>query len=123
MKCLTAARDIKNGMAFYAAAALFAANFVLGVLVKLGVVGTFHWLHHGLFFLVCVSAVVAVFVGFRDGRPYRWALLPTPALFVVLPAFEGGSAAHITLACTALVFYAAGFVSVLQEGEWIFSRS
>lgn len=110
-------------MAFYAAVALFAANFVLGVLVKLGVVGTFHWLHHGLFFLVCASAVIAVLVGFRNGKPYRWALLPALIIFAVLPTFEGGSAAHIALACTALVFYAAGFASVLQEGKWISSRS
>ena len=48
-------------MIFYSAAALFLANFVLGVLVQLGVLDTkpFRWLHHALFFAVFASAALA----------------------------------------------------------------
>ena len=48
-------------MIFYSAAALFLANFVLGVLVQLGVLDTkpFRWLHHALIFAVFASAALA----------------------------------------------------------------
>ena len=58
-------------MIFYAASALFVANFALGVLVQFGIVDTrpFRWLHHALFFAVFASAALAVAVGFLQGRP------------------------------------------------------
>ncbi len=95
---------------FYLAAILFLANFVLGLLVEVRLVDTkpFRWLHHALFFAVFVSAVVAVAVGFAQGAPYRWALLPALVLFAVLPYVRAGTRGHATLACAALLFYALG---------------
>ncbi len=99
----------------YLAVVLFLANFALGLLVQLRVVDTkpFRWLHHALFFAVFVSAVAAVAVGFLRGEPYRWTLLPTLALFVVLPYVRAGTRGHAALACGALISYAVSFVQVL----------
>src|SRR4028118_272809 len=95
---------------FYSASILFAANFVLGVLVQLGTVDTkpFRWLHHALFFAVFVSAALAVAAGFWQGAPYRWALLPVLILFYFLPRVRAGTAGHAALAGGAMGFYAAG---------------
>jgi isoprenylcysteine carboxyl methyltransferase (ICMT) family protein YpbQ len=100
---------------FYAATALFAANFALGVLVQFGIVDTkpFRWLHHALYFAVFASAALAVAVGFLQGAPYRWALLPVLMLYLVLPRVRAGTRGHVALACCAMIFYATGFVSLL----------
>ncbi len=100
---------------FYVAAALFLANFVLGVAVQMGFVDTkpFRWLHHALFFLVFVSAAAAALAGFVYGAPYRWPLLAGLVLFAVLPYVRAGSFGHVALACCALIFYAAGFLQIL----------
>lgn len=97
---------------FYVATVLFLSTFVLGLLVQFGVVDTkpFRWLHHALFFVVFLSAGLAVFVGFLLGEPYRWALLPVLAIFMVLPRVRAGTLGHAGLAGLALIFYAAGFV-------------
>lgn len=102
-------------MIFYLAAALFLANFALGVLVQLRVVDTkpFRWLHHALFFAVFVSAVLAVAAGFWQGAAYAWVLLPVLALYAVLPRVRAGTAGHAALAGLALLFYATAFVTVL----------
>jgi hypothetical protein len=100
---------------FYVAAILFLANFALGVLVQFGIVDTkpFRWLHHALFFAVFASAAVAVGVGFVQGAPYRWALLPALALFALLPRVRAGTPHHAAVASLAMILYAAGFVSLL----------
>ena len=100
---------------FYAAAGLFLANFALGVLVQIGIVDTkpFRWLHHALFFAVYASAALAVGAGFLQGAPYRWALLPVLALFLILPRVRAGTAGHAALASCAMIFYATGLVSLL----------
>jgi peptidoglycan/LPS O-acetylase OafA/YrhL len=100
---------------FYAATAIFVANFALGVLVQFGIVDTrpFRWLHHALFFAVFASAALAVAVGFLQGAPYRWALLPVLALFAVLARVQAGTPGHAALAFSAMIFYATGFVSLL----------
>jgi hypothetical protein len=97
---------------FYVAMVLFLANFALGVLVQFRIVDTkpFRWLHHALFFAVFVSAAVAAGVGFLQGAPYRWALLPVLALFFVLPRVRAGTPGHAALASGALIFYVTGFV-------------
>ncbi len=102
-------------VAFYLAAVLFLANFALGLLVQFRVVDTkpFRWLHHALFSAVFGSAVAAVAVGFLQGAPYRWTLLPALALFAVLPYVRAGTRGHAALACAALLFYAAGFFRTL----------
>ncbi len=102
-------------MIFYAAALLFLANFALGVLVQFGVVDTrpFRWLHHALFFAVFASAALAGGVGFLEGAPYRWALLPVLVLFTILPRVRAGTPGHAALAGVAMIFYATGFVSLL----------
>lgn len=97
---------------FYAATGLFLMNFVLGVLVQFGIVDTkpFRWLHHALFFAVFASAALAVGVGFWQGAPYRWVLLPVLALYAVLPRVRAGTPGHAALAGAAMVLYATGFV-------------
>jgi len=100
---------------FYGAAILFLANFALGVLVQFGFVDTktFRWLHHALFFAVFASAALASGVGFLEGAPYRWALLPVLVLFAILPRVRAGTLGHAALAGVAMIFYATAFVSLL----------
>lgn len=95
---------------FYIASALFAATFSLGVLVQPRLVdtGLVLWIHHGLFSAVVVSALVTLTVGFVQSLPYRWALLPALAVFVVLTRVRAGTPGHAALAATAAVFYAGG---------------
>jgi hypothetical protein len=99
----------------YVACVLFAANFALGLLVQFRLVDTkpFRWVHHALFFAVFVSAVAAVVSGFVYGLPYRWALLPVLALFVVLPYVRAGTRGHAALACGALTLYALALILTL----------
>ncbi len=106
-------------MIFYAATLLFLANFALGVLVQLGIVDTkpFRWLHHALFFAVFATAAAAVVVGFWQGAPYRWALLPVLFLYLVLPRVRAGTAGHAALAGVAMIFYATGLVSSVVGGS------
>jgi peptidoglycan/LPS O-acetylase OafA/YrhL len=100
---------------FYVAMVLFLANFALGVLVQFRIVDTkpFRWLHHALFFAVFASAAVAVGVGFVEGSPYRWALLPVLAFFFMLPRVRAGTPGHAALASGAMIFYVTGFVWML----------
>ena len=102
-------------MIFYVAAALFLANFALGVLVQFGFVSTkpFRWLHHALFFAVFASAALAAGVGFLHGAPYRWALLLVLGLFALLPRVRAGTPGHAALASAAMILYATAFVSLL----------
>jgi len=103
-------------MIFYIVAmVLFLANFTLGVLVQFGIVDTkpFRWLHHALFFAVFASAAVAAGVGFLQGAPYRWALLPVLALFALLPRVRAGTPGHAALAGGAMIFYVTGCVWML----------
>lgn len=102
-------------MIFYAAMVLFLANFALGVLVQFRVVDTkpFRWLHHALFFAVFASAALAAGVGFLQGAPYRWVLLPVLGLFAFLPRIRAGTPGHAALAGGALILYVTGFVWML----------
>jgi hypothetical protein len=103
-------------MIFYIVAmVLFLANFALGVLVQFGIVDTkpFRWLHHALFFAVFASAAVAAGVGFLQGAPYRWSLLPVLALYVLLPRVRAGTPGHAALASGAMIFYVTGLVWML----------
>lgn len=104
-------------MIFYAATLLFLANFALGVLVQFGIVDTkpFRWLHHALFFAVFASSGIAALVGFWQGAPYRWVLLPVLALYLVLPRVRAGTPGHSALALAAMIFYAAGLVRTIGE--------
>jgi hypothetical protein len=100
---------------FYVATALFLANFVLGVAVQMDFVDKkpFRCLHHALFFLAFVSAVVATLLGFVFWASYRWTLLPVLLLFAVLPYVRAGTLGHAALACCAFVLYAASFLQTL----------
>jgi hypothetical protein len=100
---------------FYIAMVFFVVNFALGVLVQFRIVDTkpFRWLHHALFFAVFASAAVAVGVGFLQGAPYRWVVLPVLVLFAFLPRVRAGTPGHAALASGAMVLYVTGFVSML----------
>ena len=102
-------------MIFYVAMVLFVANFALGVLVQFRIVDTkpFRWLHHALFFAVFASAAVAVGIGFLQGAPYRWVLLPVLVLFAFLPRVRAGTPGHAALASGAMILYVSGFVWML----------
>lgn len=102
-------------MIFYAAMVLFLANFALGIMVQFRVVDTkpFRWLHHALFFAAFASAALAAGVGFLQGAPYRWVLLPVLGLFAVLPRIRAGTLGHAALASGALILYVTGFVWML----------
>ena len=102
-------------MTFFVAMVFFLANFALGILVQFGAVDTkpFRWLHHALFFAAFASAAVAAGVGFLQGAPYRWVLLPVLLLYAVLPRVRAGTPGHAALASGALIFYAAGCVWML----------
>jgi hypothetical protein len=106
---------VERALIFYIALVLFLANFALGVLVQLRIVDTkpFRWLHHALFFAVFASAAVAAGVGFLQGAPYRWALLPVLVLFVALPRVRAGTPGHAALASGAMILYVTGFVWML----------
>jgi isoprenylcysteine carboxyl methyltransferase (ICMT) family protein YpbQ len=96
---------------FFVAATLFAANFLLGVLVQFRIVDTkpFRWLHHALFFLVAASAALAAAWGIFSGAAYGWLLLPVLLAYFFLPRVRAGTFGHAALASFALIFYAAGF--------------
>jgi hypothetical protein len=100
---------------FYIAMVLFVVNFALGFLVQFRIVDTkpFRWLHHALFFAVFASAAVAVGVGFLQGAPYRWVLLPVLVLFAFLPRVRAGTPGHAALASGAMILYVTGFVWML----------
>ena len=102
-------------MIFYIAMVLFVTNFALGVLVQFRMVDTkpFRWLHHALFFAVFASAAIAVGVGFLQGAPYRWVLLPVIILFAFLPRVRAGTPGHAALASGAMILYVTGFVWML----------
>ena len=102
-------------MIFYIAMVLFVANFALGVLVQFRIVDTkpFRWLHHALFFAVFASAAVAVGVGFLQGAPYRWVVLPVLVLFAFLPRVRAGTPGHAALASGAMILYVTGFLWML----------
>ena len=102
-------------MIFYAAVVFFLANFALGILVQFRIVDTkpFRWLHHAMFFAAFASAALAAGVGFLQGAPYRWVLLPVLVLFAVLPRVRAGTPGHAALASGALILYAAGCVWML----------
>jgi hypothetical protein len=105
----------ERALIFYVAMAFFLANFALGILVQFRVVDTkpFRWLHHALFFAVFVSAAVAAGVGFLQGAPYRWVLLPVLLLFAALPLVRAGTPGHAAIAGGALTLYATGCVWML----------
>jgi hypothetical protein len=96
---------------FYAAAACFAANFVLGILVQFGVVDSspFKWLHHALFFAAFVTAGAAALVSLLLRSGVMWPLLGVLVLFLVLPRIRAGTPAHAALASAALILYVTGF--------------
>jgi hypothetical protein len=100
---------------FYIAMGLFVVNFALGLLVQFRIVDTkpFRWLHHALFFAVFASATVAVGVGFLQGAPYRWVLLPVLVLFAFLPRVQAGTPGHAALASGAMILYVTGFAWML----------
>jgi peptidoglycan/LPS O-acetylase OafA/YrhL len=106
---------VERALIFYIAMFLFLANFALGVLVQLRIVDTkpFRWLHHALFFAVFACAAVAAGVGFLQGAPYRWVLLPVLALFALLPRVRAGTPGHAALAGGAMILYVTGFVWML----------
>jgi hypothetical protein len=106
---------VERALIFYIAMVLFVANFALGVLVQFGIVDTnpFRWLHHALFFAVFASAAIAVGVGFLQGAPYRWVLLPVLVLFAFLPRVPAGTSGHAALASGAMILYVTGFAWML----------
>ncbi len=85
---------------------LYLANLALGVAVQLRYVSLhrMRWVHHALYFVVFVGAILAV-VGLMIGRSKWWMLTLTIGALAVLPRYKGGTRPHMVLAVLGLVGY------------------
>jgi hypothetical protein len=85
---------------------LYLANLALGVAVQLRYVSLhrMRWVHHALYFVVFVGAVLAI-VGLMIGRSKWWMLTLTIGALAILPRYKGGTRPHMVLALLGLVGY------------------
>jgi hypothetical protein len=82
---------------------LYLANLALGVAVQFKLV-SLHRIHHALYFVVFVGAVLAV-VGLMIARSKWWMLTLTIGALAVLPRYKGGTRPHMVLALLGLMGY------------------
>ena len=85
---------------------LYLANLALGVAVQLRYVSLhrMRWVHHALYFVVFVGAVLAI-VGLMIAGSKWWMLTLTIGALAVLPRYKGGTRPHMVLALLGLVGY------------------
>ncbi len=85
---------------------LYLANLALGVAVHLRFVNLhkMRWVHHALYFVVFVGAILAI-VGLMITRSKWWMLTLTIGALAVLPRYKGGTRPHMILALLGLVGY------------------
>jgi hypothetical protein len=88
-------------------ALLYLANVALGAGLQLRLwrLHRARWVHHALYFLVCVASALAAYGLWASERRW-WPLLLTGACLAVLPRARGGSGQHMALTFTGLVGYA-----------------
>jgi hypothetical protein len=85
---------------------LYLANLILGVTVQFRIVSLhkMRWVHHALYFVVFVGAVLAI-VGLMISGSKWWMLTLTLGALAVLPRYKGGTRPHMILALLGLVGY------------------
>jgi hypothetical protein len=85
---------------------LYLTNLTLGVAVQLRYVSLhrMRWVHHALYFVVFVGAVLAI-VGLMIAGSKWWMLTLTIGALAVLPRYKGGTRPHMILALLGLVGY------------------
>ncbi len=85
---------------------LYLANLTLGMAVQLRYVSLhrMRWVHHALYFVVFVAAILAM-VGLMVGGSKWWMLTLTLGALAVLPRYKGGTRPHMILALLGLVGY------------------
>lgn len=85
---------------------LYLANLALGAAVQLRLVSLhkMRWVHHALYFVVFVGAVLAI-IGLMIARSKWWMLTLTIGALAVLPRYKGGTRPHMILALLGLVGY------------------
>jgi hypothetical protein len=85
---------------------LYLANLALGVTVQFKLVSLhrMRWVHHALYFVVFVGAILAI-VGLMIARSKWWMLTLTIGALAVLPRYKGGTRPHMVLAVLGLVGY------------------
>jgi hypothetical protein len=85
---------------------LYLANLALGVIVQFKVISLhkMRWVHHALYFVVFVGAVLAI-VGLMIAKSKWWMLTLTVGALAVLPRYKGGTRPHMILALLGLMGY------------------
>ncbi|BDP40958.1 hypothetical protein DAETH_09270 [Deinococcus aetherius] len=91
-------------LALLLTAALMAGLLTLGLGLQLGWRLTARWVHHALFFVVCVGAGLS---GVLSG-PRGLALLPALGLLLLMPRTRPGRAGHWRLALLCAAAFGAG---------------
>ncbi|MPY66902.1 hypothetical protein F8S09_09395 [Deinococcus sp. SDU3-2] len=86
-------------------AALLLLLLTLGLGLQLGRWRVVRWLHHALFFAVCVGVGFSALLGWRSGG---WALLPALGALLLMPRTKPGRADHWRGALVSAGLFALG---------------
>ncbi len=90
---------------------LYAANVALGLGLqyRLWSLHRAKWVHHALYFAVCLTTLLAVYALFTLERRW-WVLLVTLGCLTWLPRARGGSGLHRGLTLTGLLAYVLALI-------------
>ncbi len=90
---------------------LYAANVALGLGLqwRLWSLHRAKWVHHALYFAVCVTALLAGYALVILERRW-WMLLVTVACLAWLPRARGGTRLHRSLTLTGLLAYVLALI-------------
>lgn len=89
-------------------AALLLALLLLGLSLQRGWRwGVARWMHHALFFAVCVGVALSAGLSWRAGER-GWALLPALGLLLLMPRTRPGQPGHWQLALGCAAAYGLG---------------
>ena len=90
---------------------LYLANLLLGVTVQFRLVSLhrMRWVHHALYFVVFVGALLAL-IGLMIARSKWWMLTLTIGALAVLPRYKGGTRPHMILALLGLIGYGLALI-------------
>lgn len=92
-------------LALLVTAGLLLGLLALGLGLQLGRWRTQRWLHHALFFAVCVGVGLSAGLGWRSGG---WALLPALGALLLMPRTRPGRADHWRGALAAAALFTLG---------------
>ena len=90
---------------------MYLANLLLGVTVQFRLVSLhrMRWVHHALYFVVFVAALLAL-IGLMIARSKWWMLTLTIGALAVLPRYKGGTRPHMILALLGLIGYGLALI-------------